>query len=54
MKALCKTPTKSDSGIFGVRAQIPLDLRPALRVLRFATQRNCDLTPKTIRPNAKN
>ena len=42
---------ENETGVFGVRAQIPLGPRPALRVLRFAAQRNCDLTPKTIRPN---
>ena len=42
--------TRNRERAFSGSAQIPLGLRPALRVLSFAVQRNCDLTPKTTRP----
>ena len=38
-----------DQRFWGQSANSP-SLRLALRVLRFAAQRNCDLTPKTICP----
>ena len=52
MCMLVQSKTNSGSGVFGVGAQIPPRLRLALRVLRFATQRNCDPTPKTNRLDA--
>ena len=39
----------SGSGRFWGQSPNSPSLRPALRVLRCASQRNCDLTPKTIR-----
>ena len=41
---------RSFEGRFRGQSANSPSLRPALRVLRFAAQRNCDLTPKTIRP----
>ena len=48
MQSACSFNQKQNSGagVLGVSINSPT-LRPALRVLRFAAQRNCDPTPKT-------